>query len=263
MLPARLSSELGALEPLPRRARPTSIRLIGHGPPCGNDGSHIAGFSGYTALKESKPMKPGLRPGASRVNRITIGPERTISFMGEDARTYATPAMIRDIEYTCRDLIMEHTDPGEDSVGMEVAIKHLAPTLLGMTVEIAVRVLAAVHRKHAHRDLDRHAQQRRREMLDGDFHPHGILAGIGVFHDEVAAGVLDIADHRGRGVGARVLAHEADGALRADGDAVDPGGARAKAWLHGFALLQGGIAGKSSDVRAVIAAWRAMADEPD
>src|SRR6516164_11191138 len=45
--------------------------------------------------KESKPMKPGLRPGAYRVNRITIGPERTISFMGEDARTYATPAMVR------------------------------------------------------------------------------------------------------------------------------------------------------------------------
>jgi len=47
-------------------------------------------------------MKPGLRPGASRVNRITIGPERTISFMGDEARTYATPTMIRDIEYTCR-----------------------------------------------------------------------------------------------------------------------------------------------------------------
>jgi fluoroacetyl-CoA thioesterase len=92
-------------------------------------------------------MKPGLRPGASRINRITIGPERTISFMGEDARTYATPAMIRDIEYTCRDLIMEHADPGEDSVGMEVAVKHLAPTLPGMTVEIAVRVLAVDGRK--------------------------------------------------------------------------------------------------------------------
>ena len=94
-------------------------------------------------------MKPGLHPGASRVNRITIGPERTISFMGEDARTYATPTMIRDIEYTCRDLIMEHADPGEDSVGMEVAVKHLAPTLLGMTVEITVRVLAVDGRKVA------------------------------------------------------------------------------------------------------------------
>ena len=67
--------------------------------------------------------------------------------MGEQARTYATPAMIRDIEYTCRDLIVEHADPGEDSVGMEVAVKHLAPTLMGMTVEIAVRVIAVDGRK--------------------------------------------------------------------------------------------------------------------
>ena len=92
-------------------------------------------------------MKPSLRPGLSRVNRITIDRERTIGFMGEQARTYATPAMIRDIEYTCRDLIVEHADPGEDSVGMEVAVKHLAPTLMRMTVEIAVRVIAVDGRK--------------------------------------------------------------------------------------------------------------------
>jgi fluoroacetyl-CoA thioesterase len=92
-------------------------------------------------------MKPSLRPGLSRVNHITIDRERTIGFMGEEARTYATPAMIRDIEYTCRDLIVEHADPGEDSVGMEVAVKHLAPTLMGMTVEIAVRVIAVDGRK--------------------------------------------------------------------------------------------------------------------
>jgi predicted thioesterase len=92
-------------------------------------------------------MKPSLRPGVSRVNRIKIGPERTIGFMGEEARTYATPAMIRDIEYTCRDLIMEHAEPGEDSVGMEVGIRHLAPTLMGMTVEVAVRVTAVEGRK--------------------------------------------------------------------------------------------------------------------
>ena len=92
-------------------------------------------------------MKPSLRPGASRVNRITIGPERTIGFMGEEARTYATPAMIRDIEYTCRDLILEHADAGEDSVGMEVAVKHLAPTLMGMTVEITVQVASVEGRK--------------------------------------------------------------------------------------------------------------------
>ncbi|MEA2947547.1 MAG: hypothetical protein QOI40_2877 [Alphaproteobacteria bacterium] len=92
-------------------------------------------------------MKPSLRPGASRVNRIPIDRGRTIGFMGEEARTYGTPSMILDIEHTCREFIIEHADPGEDSVGMEVAVKHLAPTLMGMTVEITVRVVAVEGRK--------------------------------------------------------------------------------------------------------------------
>jgi fluoroacetyl-CoA thioesterase len=92
-------------------------------------------------------MKPSLRPGVIRVNRIAIGRERTIGFMGEEARTYGTPSMILDIEHTCRELILEHADAGEDSVGAEVAVKHLAPTLLGMTVEITVRVVAVDGRK--------------------------------------------------------------------------------------------------------------------
>jgi fluoroacetyl-CoA thioesterase len=92
-------------------------------------------------------MKPSLRPGVSKVNRLVVNRERTISFMGEDARTYATPSMILDIEHTCRELILEHADAGEDSVGMEVAVKHLAPTLMDMTVEITVKVAAVEGRK--------------------------------------------------------------------------------------------------------------------
>jgi fluoroacetyl-CoA thioesterase len=92
-------------------------------------------------------MKASLQPGLSRVNRITIDRDRTIGFMGEEGRVYATPRLIGDIEYTCRDLILAHADAGEDSVGVEVAIKHLAPTLLGMTVEIMVRVTAVEGRK--------------------------------------------------------------------------------------------------------------------
>ena len=92
-------------------------------------------------------MKPSLRPGISRTNRIEIGRERTIAFMGDEARTYATPSMILDIEHTCRELILEHADAGEDSVGMEVAVKHLAPTLMGMTVAVEARVTAVEGRK--------------------------------------------------------------------------------------------------------------------
>ena len=92
-------------------------------------------------------MKPSLQPGVSMTRRIVIDRDRTISFMGEDARVYATPSMIMDIERTCRDLILQHADAGEDSVGIEVAVKHLAATLPGMTVEIAARVTAVEGRK--------------------------------------------------------------------------------------------------------------------
>src|SRR5918992_2584905 len=88
---------------------------------------------GSLRLKETT-MKPSLEPGLSTVKRIEIDRDRTISFMGEDARVYATPRLISDIEFTCRDLILQHADPGEDSVGTEVCVKHLAATLAGSTV---------------------------------------------------------------------------------------------------------------------------------
>jgi fluoroacetyl-CoA thioesterase len=92
-------------------------------------------------------MKSSLRPGLARVGRIVVDRDRSIGFMGEEGRVYGTPDLVRDIEHTCRDLMLEHADPGEDSVGMEVAIRHTAPTLLGMGVEIAATVTAVDGRK--------------------------------------------------------------------------------------------------------------------
>ena len=94
-------------------------------------------------------MKSSLQPGVSMSRRITVDPSRTVGFMGEDARVYGTPLMIMDVEKTCRDLIMQHADPGEDSVGIEVGIKHLAATLPGMTVDIEVRIAAVEGRRVA------------------------------------------------------------------------------------------------------------------
>jgi predicted thioesterase len=67
--------------------------------------------------------------------------------MGEEGRVYGTPYLVRDIEMTCRQLLLDHGDAGEDSVGTDVAIKHLAPTLLGMSVEITAKVAAVEGRK--------------------------------------------------------------------------------------------------------------------
>jgi fluoroacetyl-CoA thioesterase len=86
-------------------------------------------------------MKLSLKTGISATRRFVVDRERTIDFMGEKARVYATPMLVRDIEHTCRDLLLEHLDPGEDSVGTRVEIDHLAATLLGMQVEITVKVV--------------------------------------------------------------------------------------------------------------------------
>ena len=92
-------------------------------------------------------MNATLRPGASRTNRVTVDRGRSIGFMGEEGRVYGTPYLVLDIEQTCRELLLEHGDAGEDSVGTDIAIKHLAPTLLGMSVEITVTVSALEGRK--------------------------------------------------------------------------------------------------------------------
>jgi len=92
-------------------------------------------------------MKQSLRPGVSKVKRIIVDRDRTISFMGEEGRVYGTPYLTRDIEHTCRDILLEHADPGEDSVGMEITVRHIAPTLPGMAVEITATVTAVDGRK--------------------------------------------------------------------------------------------------------------------
>jgi fluoroacetyl-CoA thioesterase len=86
-------------------------------------------------------MRATLVPGVSLNRQVVVDAGRTIGFMGDDCRVYATPALIGDIEYTCRDLLMRHADAGEDSVGAVVNITHMAPTLLGMGVEITVEVV--------------------------------------------------------------------------------------------------------------------------
>lgn len=92
-------------------------------------------------------MKQTLRPGISKVRRFVVDAGRTIGFMGEEGRVYGTPELVRDVEHACRDLVLEHADAGEDSVGIEVAIRHTAATLLGMEVEITATVSAVEGRK--------------------------------------------------------------------------------------------------------------------
>lgn len=87
-------------------------------------------------------MKNSLTEGVEATRNITVDKDRTIDFMGDALRVYATPELVRDIEHTCRDLLLNHLDDGEDSVGTRVEIDHAGASLLGMDVEISARVSA-------------------------------------------------------------------------------------------------------------------------
>jgi len=85
-------------------------------------------------------MKDTLTAGLTATRRFTVDKDSTIDFMGDELRVYATPSLVRDIEITCRDFLLEHVDDGEDSVGTRVEIDHMAPTLLGMWADISITV---------------------------------------------------------------------------------------------------------------------------
>ena len=87
-------------------------------------------------------MTDPLQPGLTATVRHDIDRDRTISFMGDDCRVYATPKLLYDVEMACRDLLLRHVEAGRDSVGTRVELDHLGATLLGMWVEITVTLTA-------------------------------------------------------------------------------------------------------------------------
>ena len=112
------------------------------------DGSRRGDRSPHARSPSSQPhargstMSEPLQAGLTLTRRIDIDRDRTISFMGDDCRVYSTPRMLYDIEMACRDLLLEHIEPGKDSVGTRVELDHVGATLMGMWVEITVTLTA-------------------------------------------------------------------------------------------------------------------------
>jgi predicted thioesterase len=92
-------------------------------------------------------MKSTLKPDLQLKKEILVDESRCIGFMGKEGMVYATPKMVSDVEYTCRDFLLAHLDPGEDSVGTQVVIDHLAATPLGLNVTVEIRVIEVDRRK--------------------------------------------------------------------------------------------------------------------
>jgi fluoroacetyl-CoA thioesterase len=92
-------------------------------------------------------VKQSLVAGLSTRREVTVDESRCIGFMGKEGMVYATPRMVSDVEYTCRDFLLAHLDAGEDSVGAHVSIDHLAATPLGLKVSIDAKIVELDRRR--------------------------------------------------------------------------------------------------------------------
>jgi predicted thioesterase len=92
-------------------------------------------------------MNGSLKAGPATRRELLVDESRCIGFMGKEGMVYATPRMVSDVEYTCRDFLLEYLDPGEDSVGAHVSIDHLAATPLGLKVTIDARIVEVDRRR--------------------------------------------------------------------------------------------------------------------
>ena len=68
-------------------------------------------------------------------------PDLVASHLGSgNLRVFATPAMALLVERTCRRMIDDGLPQGQSTVGVDIHVRHLAPTPLGRTVRIRAEV---------------------------------------------------------------------------------------------------------------------------
>src|SRR5207249_9597541 len=54
---------------------------------------------------------------------------------------FSTPAMIGLMEYTCVLLVAPYLDENEQTVGIHVDVRHMAPTKIGQSVTVTAEIL--------------------------------------------------------------------------------------------------------------------------
>ena len=85
-----------------------------------------------------------IRAGMALETSQEVSPERSAPHMGSGALSvYATPAMGAFVEQACCQLIDPLLPKETTSVGVEIRIRHLAPTPVGRTVYARVEVTSA------------------------------------------------------------------------------------------------------------------------
>lgn len=85
----------------------------------------------------------GITPGQAAEASIQVTEAQSASHLGSGSlQVFATPAMILLIEEVSRKAIEPGLPPGRTTVGVEIRVRHLAPTPLGGTVRVRSEVTA-------------------------------------------------------------------------------------------------------------------------
>lgn len=91
-------------------------------------------------------MTDTIQPGLETTQQFEVDDARVTRHMGEDLGVYGTPFLLRDVERVCHQLLQDHLDDEQSTVGTYVNLKHLAPTLEGATVTLTAKVSAVDRR---------------------------------------------------------------------------------------------------------------------
>jgi len=82
------------------------------------------------------------KPGMTHELRFKTGPEHSArKFYPDLPDAFATPFLVGLMEGVSADLMAKHLQPGEQSVGIGISLKHTAPTPLGMEVRVVTELV--------------------------------------------------------------------------------------------------------------------------
>jgi len=84
-------------------------------------------------------MKDGLVPGLIHRQTYQTTLEMRAKQLAPDV--FSTPAMIGLMEYTCVLLVAAYLDENEQTVGIHVDVRHMAPTKIGQSVTVTTELL--------------------------------------------------------------------------------------------------------------------------
>ena len=84
-------------------------------------------------------MKDGLVRGLTHTQIYQTTLEMRAKQLAPDV--FSTPAMIGLMEYTCVLLVAAYLDENEQTVGIHVDVRHMAPTKIGQSVTVTTELL--------------------------------------------------------------------------------------------------------------------------